>query len=140
MIRTHDLRLISILFDLHRCIALRLGGVRERCTASNDMSSELEGFRDVEPARLCDDLDVVAHGEVEVDGIRQIVGGLFEESILKSSADVQKVEIIPNVLRHIEDLAGTHDGVGVNRRIVATTTDMEADANNVEIEFLCLSE
>lgn len=104
------------------------------------MRSKLERFGNIEPPRLRDNLDVLAVWEAGIDRLVQVHRSLLKKTILKAPTHIQEGKVIAGLLRHVEDLASTENGVGVDGGIVAPASNVEADTDNVEFEFLSLGQ
>lgn len=110
------------------------------CTAGDDVGGEAKGVGDVVAPGLSDDGQVGPVGEVLVDGIAQVSCRLLEEGVFEPTPDVEKGKVVASVLGHVEDAVAAHDGVGVDGGVVAAAADVEADTDDVEVEFTSLCE
>ena len=105
------------------------------CTTGDDVGGEAKGVGDVVAARLSDDGEVGPVGEVLVDGVAQVSCRLLKEGVFEPTPDVEEGKVVARELGHVEDALAAHDGVGVDGGVVAATADVEADTDNIQVEF-----
>ena len=110
-------------------------GVLLGCATGDDVGGEAKGVGDVVASRLSDDGEVGPIGEVLVDGIAQVSCRLLKEGVFEPAPNVEEGKVVASLFGHIKDALAAHDGVGVDGGVVAATADVEADANDVQVEF-----
>lgn len=110
------------------------------CTTGDDVGGEAKGVGDVVASRLSNDGQVGPVGEVLVDGVAQVSCRLLKERVFEPAPDVEEGKVVSSLLGHVEDAVAAHDGVGVDGGVVAAAADVEADTDDVEVEFTSLCE
>lgn len=102
--------------------------------ARDDVAGEGEGGGDVVAAWLCDDVDV--RGDVLVEGFTEDRGHGFEVLAGEAAADVDGLE--GEALRGclVHDGAGVADGFEEGEGVAGSGSDVEADADYVEVQLL----
>ena len=108
------------------------------CTAGDDVGGEAKGVGDVVAARLSDDGQVGPVGEVLVDGVAEVSCRLLKQRVFEPTPDVEEGKVVARELGHVKDALAAHDGVGIDGGVVATTADVEADTDNVQVELTSL--
>lgn len=108
--------------------------------ASDNVGGKLEGFGHVEAARLGNAPNASLLGEVAVDRLPSDRAHRVEGGALKATSDVKEVHVIANILALAEDPLGRGHSRLIEHGVGAPAADMEADANDVQVERLGLLE
>jgi hypothetical protein len=85
--------------------------------------------------RFGDDLEPYAIRKMRVDSVTQDTGCGFESGVLKTTANIQKRELVSCCESHIEGSPRTPNGIRERRWIIESTADMGADSDYIKPEI-----
>lgn len=103
-----------------------------RCTLGDNVRGQLESSADVVTTRFSNDLDPFFDGEVRVDSFAKDSGNFLKVVILESSSNVQQIKVEPLLLANVECPPSTSNSVAKQGRILATTSTVERDSDDID--------